>query len=72
MPHPLESRHPLLNFLCSNQSGVRDRHRLQLLGGEMTGGGGEHRPYGARVTEFGSVVSADGPAYVHTQSEAKD
>ena len=37
MPHPLEARYPSLNFLCSNQSGVRDGHRLQLLGGK-TGG----------------------------------
>lgn len=37
MPHPLEPRHPSLNFLCRNQRGVRDGHRLQLLGGK-TGG----------------------------------
>lgn len=68
MPQPLEPRHPSLNFLWSSQCGVRDGHRLQLLGGET----GERRPYGARVTEFGRVGSADGLAYVQAQSAAKD
>lgn len=65
------SRCPL-HFLYSNLNGVRDRHRLQLLGGGFGGETGDLRPYGTRVTEFGSAGTTDGPTYVQTHFEAKD